>query len=116
MVDTVAGHQRVVIRILSVRKGGGVLDRCPSHATQAVEIEWGNVALWPNRWGMGRNRHLSLNRGVPCRDHRWDIGDNLDAIGSGEQGACCHCLGIRGGIIERLCPLLLEQGRGQYRW
>ena len=68
LVDIRLCHHRVVIGVLPVMKGCGVLDRDASHAAEAVEIERGDVALWPNHCSMGRNRHLSLNRGVPGRD------------------------------------------------
>src|SRR5258708_38087573 len=84
LVDICLCHHRVVIGVLPVMKGSRVLDRDASHAAEAVEIERSDIALWPNDCGMGRNCHLSLNRGVSGRDHRRGSGDNLDAISPGK--------------------------------
>src|SRR5260370_4673562 len=101
LVDIRLGHHRVVIGVLPIMKGGGVLDRDTRHAAEAIEIERGDIALRPNRCGMRGNGHLSLDRGVPGRDDRRGIGDDLDAIGSGEQGACYDRLAVWRGIVQR---------------
>ncbi len=49
---------------------------------------------------MCRNGSNAKDGRVPRRDDRRGSGDDLDAIGPGEQGACYDGLGVGGGIVE----------------
>src|SRR5260370_17279593 len=104
MVDIRLGHHRVVIGVLPVMKRHRILDRDARQATEAIEIERGNVAMWPNHGSMGGHGGLALNRRVPGRNDCRGISHDLDAIVPGGQGASAEGSALRSTIVERYGP------------
>ena len=100
MVDICLGHHREVRGVLPIMKRHRVLDRDASQAAEPIEIKRGNIALWSDDCSMGGNGGLALNWGIARRDDCRGIRDDLNAIGSGEQGSCCHRLGVGGGVVK----------------